>query len=544
MTDEAAASLVETLRTRAEQAPDAVAYEFAGRSGALTTITYGELAGRASALAARLARHGHGPVLLLYPAGIEYVVAVFACFVAGLPAVPAYPPGARAVVDRDRLAGIVADARPVVAVATEPYPGVPTLAVPGPEADGAPWCDHDVRPSDVAVVQYTSGSTERPRGVLVDHGALAANTAAIAERFGLDPASRGLTWLPPYHDMGLVGGLLTPLAAGFPVRVLPPADFLKAPLFWLHQISASGATISGAPNFAYELCVRRAQRQDALDGLDLSGWRVAFNGAETVRHRTLAAFAERFAPAGFDPAALWPCYGLAEATLIVSAGRWSPGAAGPVGCGAPVSGQRVAVVDPQAATRCPDGREGEIWIAGPHVTRGYRGGTTDRLFAELDGQRYLRTGDLGYLLAGELVPTGRLKDVLVHRGENHHAVDVEAVALETIGPAAGAAAAFLLDADPDPVPVLLVEVRGRPEPALAGRVRAAVLARTRLRLEVVGLVRPRTVPRTSSGKVRRGSCRDALLAGAYDAAVVDDASGRALARVRSQPPIRRSSASI
>ncbi|MFF4832710.1 fatty acyl-AMP ligase [Streptomyces sp. NPDC001315] len=519
--------LVETLRARAAREPDAVGYELVGRDGHVTPLSHAALAGRASALAKQLARCGDGPVLLLYPAGLEYVVAVFAGFLAGRPVVPAYPPGQSSIPDRKRLAGIIEDARPSVVVAPERYPDIPVatvLTVPGPEADDTPW----FRPpgaadQDVAIIQYTSGSTGRPRGVLVRHESVAANTAAIAEAFGLNPESRGLTWLPPYHDMGLIGGLLTPLTAGIPVRVMPPGDFLKSPLAWLRQITEHGVSVSGGPNFAYDLCVRRAHNDAALEGLDLSGWRVAFSGGESVKQRTMAAFAERFAPVGFDPKAFLPCYGLAEATLIVSAGHWSgPSADDSVSCGTPVAGQRVVVVDPEAGTACEDGQEGEIWIAGRHVTPGYWSADDSGLFGELDAETYLRTGDLGRLRDGELTVTGRAKDVIVFRGVNHHASDIETPALELLGRRGGTAAAFLVDDGPEPYPVLVLEVRGTPDAELASQVRAAVLAETRLPLGLVVLVPPRAVPRTSSGKVQRSACRDAFLAGAYDDAIVDD----------------------
>jgi acyl-CoA synthetase (AMP-forming)/AMP-acid ligase II len=519
----AALALMDALLARADTAPDSVAYETLGPAGELLTLTYAQVAARAAALARELTECGAGPVLLAYPAGLDYPIAVFAGFLAGRPVIPAYPPGTSSP-DRARLGGIVADARPAAVIAPEHDPSLAmpaTLAVPGAEADGEPWnAPRTAAAQDVAVIQYTSGSTGRPRGVLVRHDMLAANTAAIAERFGLTARSRGLTWLPPFHDMGLVGCLLTPVAAGVPVRILPPGDFLKSPLSWLHQISESGATVSGGPNFAYELCVRRAHRPGQLDGLDLSRWEVAFNGGETVRARTLAEFAEKFAPAGFRPQAFLPCYGLAEATLIVSAGHWSGRAdkGDPaVSCGAPVAGQRVAIVDTERLV--PTSGEGEIWISGPHVTHGYLSGDSAELFGELDGIRYLRTGDLGRLRDGEVIMTGRAKDVIVFRGANYHAIDVEAAALEEAGPAGRTAAAFLVESGPDPVPVLVLEMRGHPDEAFAARIRAAVLARTGLRLGLVALTRPRSVPRTSSGKVRRSACRDALVAGVFADAV-------------------------
>jgi len=522
-------SLADVLLIRAESTPDAVAYECVDSAGEVSALSYSQVAARASALAEQIAGCGNeGPVLLAAPAGLDYPVAVFGAFLAGRPVIPAYPPGSSGP-DRGRLDGIVADARPSVVIAERAHPelaAVPAaLTVPGTEADGGPLSGPGrSAAADVAIVQYTSGSTGQPRGVLVRHDSVLANVAGIADRFQLTETARGLVWLPPYHDMGLIGGLLTPVGAGITIRIMPPGDFLKSPLWWLRQVTESGATASGGPDFAYALCVRRARLRgpESLAGLDLSGWRVAFNGGEAVRHRTLTEFAETFAPVGFRPEAFLPCYGLAEATLMVSAGHWRP-APGPVSCGTPVPGQRIAVVDPEGLTPVGDGDEGEIWVAGPHITPGYLSGRDqDDLFGDLDGVRYLRTGDLGYRAGDELFLTGRKKDVIVLRGVNHHAIDVEAAALDAAGQAVGTAAAFLVDIEPEPFACLVLEVRGRPAPALVGDVRAEVLARTGLRLGAVALVPPRSVPRTSSGKVRRANCRDALLAGAYDGSVVAD----------------------
>jgi acyl-CoA synthetase (AMP-forming)/AMP-acid ligase II/acyl carrier protein len=521
--------LADTLLARADEAPNAVAYESTDPSGRVSLLTRAQVAARACALAGQLAASGDGPVLLAYPAGLDYVIAIFAGFLAGRPMIPAYPATTSSLPDRTRLAGIVAGARPSVVIAPQRDPGmgVPDLlTVPGAEADGTGW----QRPrraanQDVAIIQYTSGSTGQPRGVLVRHDSIAANTVAIAERFGLTAQSRALTWLPPFHDMGLIGCLLTPMTAGIPVRILQPADFVKAPLWWLRQITESGATATGGPNFAYELCVRRARTEDALAGLDLSRWQVAFNGGETVKQRTLAMFAEKFAPVGFRAQAFLPCYGLAEATLMVSAGHWSGSPAAPdapVSCGTPVPGQRIAIVDQDRLVPADDGTEGELWIAGPNVTPGYLSGDPADLFGELEGTRFLRTGDLGYLRQGELFLTGRAKDVIVFRGVNYHAVDVEAAALEAAGRIGRTAAAFAVDADAEPLPVLVLEVPGAPGESFATQIRGAVLTRTGLRLGIVALVPPRSIPRTSSGKIRRFACRDAFLAGAFDDALVGD----------------------
>ncbi len=538
----AALTLADALLAQAGAHPHSVAYEQPDTSGALRTLTYAQLSSRATALANELRAGGPGPVLLAQPAGLDYAVAVFAGFLAGRPVIPAFPPGTSSP-DRGRLAGIVADAHPEVVVSPEPIPrlGVGTVAVPGAEADTTPLSEiRGARPDDVAVIQYTSGSTGRPRGVLVRHGSLAANTTAIAQTFGLSDESKGLNWLPPFHDMGLVGGLLTPVMAGIPVRVLAPQDFLKSPLWWLHQISRSGATVSGGPNFAFDLCVRRVRSPEQLDGLDLSGWQVAFNGGERVRATTLDRFSRTFAPAGFRAESFLPCYGLAEATLMVSAGHWS-GPAGDthveVGCGRPVAGQQVRVVDPSGPTCCPDGSEGEIWVSGTQVTDGYLTGDAGDLFGELDGVRHLRTGDLGRMDAGELTITGRVKDVLVLRGVNHHAADIEDAALAEAGESGRCAAAFLVETGPDPLAVLVLEAGGGADQALSRRLRAAVLGATGLRLDRVVITGPRTIPRTSSGKVRRSTCREAFEAGTYADAVSvgDEASCGSLAPGGSSP---------
>lgn len=523
-------TLIDVLLTRAETQPATIAYEQPDPSGTLNMLTYAQLAARAAALAEELADSGTGPVLLAQPAGIDYAVAVFAGFLAGRPVIPAFPPGTSSP-DRSRLAGIVTDARPDTMIAPQANPQLDvaaTLRVPGAEADSTPWPTVDTtNPSDVAVIQYTSGSTGRPRGVLVRHESLAANTAAIAESFGLTAGSKGLTWLPPFHDMGLVGGLLTPVMAGIPVRVLTPQDFLKSPLWWLHQISSSGATVSGGPNFAFDLCVRRMRSPEQLDGLDLSHWQVAFNGGERVRAETLAQFARTFAPAGFRAEAFLPCYGLAEATLMVSAGHWAGSPKNcheSVNCGTVVTGQQVRIVDPGGPAECMDNNEGEIWISGRHITRGYFSNDPDDLFGELDGVRYLRTGDLGRLDRDQLTVTGRVKDVIVFRGVNYHATDVEAAALEEANASGRNAAAFLIETGHEPIPVLVLEAGNGRDEALATRLRAAVLTVTGLRLGRVVVTIPRSIPRTSSGKVRRSACRDAFAAGVYaDAVSISDA---------------------
>jgi acyl-CoA synthetase (AMP-forming)/AMP-acid ligase II len=514
------AHLPEILLWRAERQPDAVAYEFLDDDNVVHALTYAGLARRAGAQAATLGAGNGGPVLVLCPSGLDYVVAVFGCFLAGRPVVPAYPVEA-ASADGDRLDGVIADAGVTVALTPSrgDSPGPAGLTRLPVEGAGARHPIGRVRTDAPAVLQYTSGSTGRPRGVQVSHDNLAANTRAMAERFELTGSSRAFSWLPPFHDMGLIGGILTPMTRGIPVRLMSPESFLKSPLRWLRQISESGTTVSGGPNFAYDLCLRRARGLDRLDGIDLSRWNVAFSGAEPVRRATMIAFAERFAPAGFDPSAFMPCYGLAEATLMVTAGRWAGAETAPadaaVDCGTPVPGQQLRIVDPETGRPVSAGAEGEIWIAGPHVTSGYWNRGDDELFGEIDGVRMLRTGDLGLLRDGALVVTGRRKDVIIHRGVNYHAADLEDAAVRELGAAAGVAAAFQTGPSHGSRTVLLIEYRGTPPPSTADQVKAAVLRRSGLLLDEVLAVPPRGIPRTSSGKIRRGRARELFERGDY-----------------------------
>jgi acyl-CoA synthetase (AMP-forming)/AMP-acid ligase II len=534
-----------------------VAYEFVDADGRVQSLPHEDLARRAFFLAAQLLAAappvGRPSALLLYPPGLDLVIAVYACLVAGVPAIPAYPADPwRPEVGLRRLKHLVADAEPSIVLA-HPLLRPQVDLLDGPARRLATVCVDDwatasreERPavdsrSDVALVQYTSGSTRAPRGVVVSHANLEANLAAIADRFDLTERTRGVIWLPPYHDMGLIGGIFAPLFVGFPVRLISPVDFVRTPMLWLRQIADFGATASGGPNFAYDLCVRRRRPTDD-DDLDLSSWTLAFNGAEPVRRQTMERFAEAFASAGFRPSAFLPCYGLAEATLLVSARRWnratpaSGGRAG-VSCGRPVAKTEVVAVDPASRERVTVGTEGELWIRGPGVTRGYWSETPADAFGELDGKRFLRTGDLGYLDDGELVVTGRTKDVIVQRGVKHHASDLESAAVEGDPRLRPAAAAFAVETASDAIAVLVVESRARDDAAtVAAAARARTLETTGLRLDVVVVAPPGTIPKTSSGKVQRGLCRTRLLDGEYDAHIALAPEGARFAPVSAGAP--------
>ncbi|HYH47492.1 MAG TPA: fatty acyl-AMP ligase, partial [Thermoanaerobaculia bacterium] len=383
---------------RARESPAARAFTFLsdaqGERIEEDRLSYAGLDERARAIAALLAARGarRERVLLLYPPGLEYIAAFFGCLYAGAIAVPAYPP--RLNRSLPRLRAILEDARPRVALTTaailgrvdgwqetEPWlAAVRWLETDSLDLDGAAaWQDPGVGQEALAFLQYTSGSTGTPKGVMLSHGNLLHNSRELRRCFGYSAATRAVIWLPPYHDMGLIGGILQPIHGGFPTTLMAPVTFLQSPLRWLTAISQERATISGGPDFAYDLCVRRIPAEER-EALDLSSWEVAFSGAEPVRAATLERFAQAFAPCGFRRQAFYPCYGLAEATLIASGGL--PGAgtverafedgASPkgkrlVGNGQCLEDQRLAVVDPETGVPCSPGVVGEIWVAGPSV---------------------------------------------------------------------------------------------------------------------------------------------------------------------------------
>ncbi|HVT17881.1 MAG TPA: non-ribosomal peptide synthase/polyketide synthase [Thermoanaerobaculia bacterium] len=560
-----ARALDQVLRRRACARPDEIVYTFLidGEQRA-ETLTYGELDRRARAVAVLLAERGAAgqQVLLLYPPGLAYAAALLGCLYAGAVALPAYPP--RINRSLPRLLAIVADAQPRLALSTGRIferaaawrAQAPQLAALGwlatdelPESLAADWREPGSRAPNLAILQYTSGSTGTPKGVMLGHANLLANLAAMRRRYALTADSRAVSWLPPYHDMGLIGGLLQPLYSGFPVTLMSPFAFLQRPLRWLWAISRSRATVSAAPNFAYDLCVRRSQPEQRA-GLDLSSWRVAINGAEPVRAETLARFTAAFAPHGFRAEAATASYGLAEATLLVASGRSAaapvvrqvaaaalarhrvaPPVAGAarctlVGCGAPLPGHAVRIVEPHSGAPCRPGRVGEIWIGGPSVAQGYwnRPEESATVFAATlagdGGRRFLRTGDLGFVASGELFVTGRLKDLVILHGRNLYPQDIELTA-ERSDPALqpGAGAAFAVDVGGEERLVVVYEVE-RGGGAVLGRiaeaVRRAVAEEHAARVYELVLVRTATIPKTTSGKIRRAACREGYLAGTLE----------------------------
>jgi acyl-CoA synthetase (AMP-forming)/AMP-acid ligase II/acyl carrier protein len=556
-------TLVDLLRFRAATHPERLAFRFLVDDERSDTLTYADLELRARGIAAALQRRGLGGerVLLVFPPGLDFVAAFFGCLMARAVAVPVNPP--RLNRRAERVDAIVADsaARAVLgpargASALRGLAGVPgaeemtwlfTAEIPDDLADE--WREADVAPDALALLQYTSGSTAVPRGVMLTHANILANLAAIDCWTGV--AGRepyGVFWLPHFHDMGLMGGILQHIYWGGSTSLLSPAAFVSEPLRWLREISRTRATHVAAPNFAYDHCVRQTTEEERRS-LDLSSLVVAFNGGEPVRHATLERFAEAFAPSGFRPEAMYPCYGLAESTLIVTGKRrgepsativvdaaeierdrvvrsrgGEAGARTLVSCGRAADGHAVVVVDPGTCVPCEAGRVGEIWVTGPSVASGYWGCETETVgtfHAHLSGgdeRSFLRTGDLGFLDDGELYVTGRLKDLIIVRGRNLYPNDVESAAAECHPRLrAGIGAAFSASDGVEERLVVLHEadrrLKGREAEVVLDALRTGIADEFEVAPYAVALLPPGGVLRTSSGKVRRRACREAFLDG-------------------------------
>ncbi|MFI6572757.1 fatty acyl-AMP ligase [Nocardia fluminea] len=504
----------------------------AGRELVEEVVTYRDLDRDARALAAWLAGRPESaePVVLLYHDGMAFLRAFLGCLYAGVIAVPApLPHDERST---RRVAGIIADsgARLVLTTANfQPMVAAATTAavVATDEQLGDPdaWALPAIDTGTIAFLQYTSGSTGTPKGVVVTHGNLLHNEAAISSSIGIDDTSTGVTWIPQFHDMGLIGSLLASIYAGANLVFMSPTTFLKRPVRWLQAIDKYRATCTAAPNFAYELIAKRVT-DEQLATLDLSTLEVALCGAEPVRERTITAMRERFAPAGWRPTALLPAYGLAEATLLVTAGRFDAQAAvtdGPdsvlVGCGQPAPGLIVRIVDPHTGQQTTGDTVGEIWVRGDSVAAGYwnRPEETRHTFdAHLgDEGPFLRTGDLGMLRDGELFVTGRLKDLLIINGRNLYPQDVEEL-VEELHPALTAGVAVSVEAGGRERLVVVQGIktallRGTTLAELTSTIKIAVARGFDVPAPSVVLIESRSVHRTTSGKVQRASMREAFL---------------------------------
>lgn len=535
--------LFERIQQRYRMHPDDTALvllDDAGEQG--LEVSWRELACRVEALAAVLRQEGAQgqAVLLLFTPGLDYVTALLACGAAGCMATPAYPPLNQR--QATRIHAILADSQASLVLTNVSWLK-PALLQPASGQTRAVKCLNvdqvnlhpsihqgeahaDWQDEDVAILQYTSGSTGEPKGVMLSVANLTHNVRHMAERFGCEPGQYGVTWLPPYHDMGLLGGIFLPLYSGLIGVSMSPAAFAQRPVRWLQAMSRYHGVISGGPNTAYQLCADKIP-DEQLAGLDLSAWRFAVNGAEPVRQDTMHRFSRKFARCGFSADAFHPSYGLAESSLYVAGGPWLPGEASDVHytCGTP--GQQIRIVDPQGACALPEGQVGEIWLASPSVAKGYwqRDDLNAQVFqAHLDDDphtRYLRTGDLGQMLDGQLVVSGRIKDVINLGGRKLYPQDIEAIAQQA-HPASrlGGGAAFGIE-QAERMRLILVqelEPRLRADPdEVSAAIRQAVASELGVVLDELVLVRAGMVPRTSSGKVRRSTCQQQYLDGQIEA---------------------------
>jgi acyl-CoA synthetase (AMP-forming)/AMP-acid ligase II len=566
-------TFVELLRWRSSHQPNRQIYSYlADTKTEEARLSYKELDQKARKIAHLLQRMGTAGerALLLYQPGPEYLAALYGCLYAGVVAVPAYPPRLNRSVSR--LSAIVDDAQAALALTTTPIldkvesriskvPGLGSLrwlATDDLEDDLATgWRDPAVSSETLAILQYTSGSTAAPKGVMLTHGNLLHQSHTIKQAMGLSTRDRGLIWLPPYHDMGLFTGLLQPIYSDFPVMLMSPLAFAQDPLQWLQAISYHRATFSGGPDFAYALCIHKIPPKQRKT-LDLSSWDVAMNGAEPINAAVLEQFEAAFGPCGFRREAFYPGYGLAEASMLVSG---VSKAAPPVilsvqrkalennlvrfghhedrrsqtlvGCGEVAGGQKLVIADPQFLTECRPKQVGEIWVSGPSVAQGYwnRPEATRRdFFAYLAGTEegpFLRTGDLGFLNDGELFVTGRLKDLLIIRGLNYYPQDIESVA-EQSHPAIRSkhSVAFTARFEGEDHLVVVCEVARSYRKSLDAdevvrMIRRAVAEQYELSVYAVVLARTGSVPRTSSGKVRRRACKEMFLLGSLETLKTD-----------------------
>ena len=558
----ACSSLVDVARRHARQKPEHKAFVFL-RDGEVETewMSYAALDLGARAMAATLLQHlkPGDRVLLSYPAGLEFIVAFFGCLYSGIVAVPTYPPTSSLEVGALERIAQSCGAKGVC-VARSGFGGT-RVAIAGSSmlrslacitlpdsADTAAqaWFPPDLQSDTLALLQYTSGSTGAPKGVMVSHGNLLHNQRLIKAAFGHTEQTVGVCWLPLYHDMGLIGHVLQSLYLGITTVLMSPVAFVAKPARWLRAISNYKATSSGGPDFAFDLCLRRVTAEQMV-GLDLSSWKVAFSGAETIRDLTLARFAEKFSVCGFRRNALTSCYGMAEATLLVTASVKTrapivrrvdaaalqrhlvrPVEAGDgkdiaiVSCGRPVE-QEVAIVDPHTHRRCRSEQVGEIWVRGPSVARGYwnsgreSAATFEARIADSGDGPFLRTGDLGFLDNGELFVTGRVKDLIVIDGRNYYPSCIEA-AVGASHPAleGGAAAAFSVEHEGQERLVVVHEVHRHvlqrlPRAEVMSAASHALMRQLGVPLQDLVLLHQGSLPKTSSGKIRRNDSRRAYL---------------------------------
>ena len=560
-------SLVDLLIKRAQLQPNETACTFFINENEEKAATYAQLDEKAREIGAvlqQICKKGDR-VLLLYPPGIDYITGFFGCLYGGVVAVPVYPP--RFNHSLDRLQTILSNAEATVALTTEQMRSLIQSSINENQSllsirwiatdtddlyDPIEWFDQDITKEDIAFFQYTSGSTSAPKGVMLSHGNLLTNLQLISDSFGFSSESSTVIWLPPYHDMGLIGGILTPFFTGTPVHLMAPVDFLKNPFLWLSLISKKKATVSGGPNFAYEMCIQKIN-EEKKSTLDLSQWAVAFNGSEPVRSATVNRFTEAFADSGFKKSAFYPCYGLAESTLFVSGGEHDAEpihqtfskkglqhnlvqrvdendieAVTLVSSGKSMADHQLLIVNPETECPCESHQVGEIWLKGGSVSKGYwqnteKNQSTFQAYLANTGEGpFLRTGDMGFIDEDQLFVTGRMKNMMIIRGMNIYPHDVEAnVQRSHPSLSVGNGAAFTIEVNNEEQLVIVQEVertfRKKINPQeVISIIRKEIAIKHGLQVYALLLLMPGEVPKTSSGKVQHHICRDMFLEGTFN----------------------------
>lgn len=551
-------TLVDILQWRGENQPEKIAYNFLADGENEQILTYLALDQKCKAIGSFLQSIGKkgDRVLLFFNPGLDYITAFFGCLYAGMIAVPSYP--IKVNREANRVDTILKDAGASIVLTTDfVLSKLDRLIEKKPSLKELHWINiHDItsdyiqkwehpgsKREDICYLQYTSGSTADPKGVTVSHGNLMYNLDIIRQHFGNTKETRAVVWLPPYHDMGLIGGIMEPIFIGFPVNLMSPFTFLEKPLLWLKNISRYRATCSGGPNFAYELCVQRIPQHER-ESLDLSCWDLAFNGAEPVRFDTIENFSREFATCGFRKEAFYPCYGLAEATLLVTGVEKTevpkalsineeqlnlnkimldktPNGKVLISSGKTYEDEKLVIVEPETCSTCLASQVGEIWVKSESVAKGYWGEKleTEETFqaytADSEGP-FLRTGDLGFINEGELYVTGRVKDLIIIRGKNHYPHDIELTAEkshEALQPGSGAA--FSVEIDGEERLVIVHEVKRsfrKPNVEEIGQaIRKAVSEAHEIQVYTLVLIPMMSLPKTTSGKIQRQLCKKMFL---------------------------------
>ncbi|MDJ0592397.1 MAG: AMP-binding protein, partial [Pleurocapsa sp. MO_226.B13] len=572
-------TLIDRLQEQGSRQPDKRAFTFlADGETEIDSLTYRQLNNKAKAIATVLQSHqARGQrALLLYQPGLDFITAFLGCLYAGVVAVPVYPPRANRTVER--LGAIVADASASLALTTESIRDqvadkfahhhatekIKFIATDTFELDLAQsWQHPDISTDSLAFLQYTSGSTGKPKGVMVSHGNIMANSLTIDRCFQNNREHTAVAWLPPYHDMGLIGCIIQPMYVGLSMYLMAPVTFLQRPYRWLQAISRYRGVTNGGPNFAYDLCVDRITPEQKAT-LDLSCWELAFSGAEPVRAETIARFSDYFRDCGFDRAAFYPCYGMAESTLMITGGdKYKQPAIASfdskaleqnravapsneenkvtlVSSGRNIPEQSIVIVNPDTLARCPDGEIGEIWAKSDSVAQGYwnlpelTSHSFNAVLADTQEAGWLRTGDLGFLRDGELFVTGRLKDLIIIHGRNYYPHDLELTAdkaHEAIR--AGNSAAFAVDIAGKEQLVITLEIqrthlRQLDVEEVTKAIRKAIALHHELQTHAIVLLKTGSIPKTSSGKIQRHACKAGYLDGSLNTVGKDELKDRGI----------------